>query len=115
MDADAHRKSAAPAAQVADTPPDKSALEHRVEELRAAWQRQLRKKPTILQRAIVNNACVLTARAEIASADPTCSINDYVRACRVAKEARDAVEAMLEQAEPEERLLSLEEMLASAP
>jgi hypothetical protein len=110
MDHNAHRKSAAPAAQVAD----KSALDLRVEELRAAWQRQLRKKPTILQRAIIRNACVLQARAEIAAADPVCSINDYVRACRVAKEARDAVEAMLAQAEPEEYRLTLDEMLAGA-
>ena len=84
------------------TQADAVALDRRADELRRAYQRRLNHRPTILQRAIMSNAAVLTARAEIASADPACSINDYVRACRVASEARDAVEAMLAQAEPSE-------------
>jgi hypothetical protein len=109
MDHHAHRKSAAPAAQVAE----KSALDCRADELRRAYQRRLNHRPTVLQRTIIGNASILTARAEIASADPTCSINDYVRACRVASEAREAVEAMLAQSEPEEYLPTLDEMLGA--
>ena len=114
MDADAHRSSAASAAQAANMSVAAVAQNRRVEELRRAYQRRLNRRPTTLQRAIMSNAAVLTARAEIASADPACSINDYVRACRVAKEARDAVEAMLAQAESEEEYRTLDQMLAEA-
>jgi hypothetical protein len=104
--------SAASPAQVADMSAVAAAQNRRVEELRRAYQRRLRRRPTVLQRTIMINACVLTARAEIIAADPRCPINDYVRACRVASEARAAVEAMLAQAEPEEP--TLDEMLAGA-
>lgn len=121
MDADAHRKAAAPAAQRtakaalgAVQEADRSALDNRVQQLRKAYQRRLAKKPTIIESGTMAMTAKLVARAELAVDDPHIGINDLVRIRRVAREAEQALEAMFAKIEAEadsESSLSLAELL----
>jgi hypothetical protein len=76
-------------------PPDKSATstaqERRAQALRRAFQRTLGHKPTTLQRTLMDRAAIMTARAEIAAADPATSANDCVRLDGAAARARAAM------------------------
>jgi hypothetical protein len=47
--------------------------------LRRAYQRELRTKPTLIQRTLIDRAAVLTAKAEAAALDPAVTLNDLVR------------------------------------
>jgi hypothetical protein len=63
----------------------------RVLALKRAFQRELGRKPTLLQRTLIDRAAVLTAKAEVAALDPTISANDCVRLDGAAARARAAM------------------------
>lgn len=74
--------------QPADKSQASAAQAHRVLALKRAFQRELRHRPTTLQRTLINSASTLTARAEACALDPNCSPNDVVRISNLAARAR---------------------------
>jgi hypothetical protein len=62
----------------------------RIAALKRAFQRELGHKATCLQQTLIDRACVLTARSELATTDPTCTANDIVRLDNAAHKARTA-------------------------
>jgi len=79
--------------------PDQAAaipsINQRAEELARAWQRVLRQRPTALQRAAIRRASLLSARAEIAAADASISLNDLVRLDGAAQRARSKLHDLI--------------------
>jgi hypothetical protein len=53
--------------------------EHRARQLRRAFQRLLRRRPTMLERIAMTRCALLVARAEAAAADPNATHDDVVR------------------------------------
>jgi hypothetical protein len=51
----------------------------RVEELRRAFQRAIKRKPTLVERADILRAAALVARAEAAALDPNADIHQVIR------------------------------------
>ena len=70
------------------------AFEHHVAALRRSFQRVLRRKPTRLQRELMDRAAILTTKAKLAALDPTVSPNDLVRLDGLAARARSEMFAM---------------------
>jgi hypothetical protein len=62
--------------------------------LKRAFQRELGRKPTCLQRTAIDRAATLTAKAEAAALDPLTTANDVVRLDRAAARARAEMFAM---------------------
>jgi hypothetical protein len=65
-----------------------TAQERRMAQLRRAYQRVLRRKPTMIERAAMERAARLTARAEVAALDPDATLDDVVRIDNAAARAR---------------------------
>jgi hypothetical protein len=53
--------------------------QRRVEELRRAFQRTLKRKPTLVEKADILRAAALVARAEAAALDPNADIHQVIR------------------------------------
>ena len=70
------------------TSPLSEPQERRVLALQRAFQRELRRKPTSLQRTLMLRAATLTAKAEAALVDTATTANDAVRLDNAAKRAR---------------------------
>ena len=68
--------------------PPRAAQERRIAELKRAYQRVLRRKPTMIERTAMERAGRLTARAEAAAVDPAVTIDDLVRLDNAAARAR---------------------------
>jgi hypothetical protein len=102
--------------QGADQLPDMSAATdaqaRRVLALKRAFQRELRHRPTTLQRTLIDRAAIMTARAEIAASDPNTSPNDVVRLDGAASRARAAMFGAIAKREPAR---SLDAYLAAHP
>ena len=62
--------------------------------LKRAFQRELGRKPTCLQRTAMDRAATLTAKAETAALDPVTTANDVVRLDNAAARARAEMFAM---------------------
>ncbi len=62
----------------------------RVRTLKRAFQRELGRHPTVVERAAMNRAAVLSARAEAAAIDTSISLEDVVRIDNTASRARAA-------------------------
>jgi len=62
--------------------------------LKRAFQRELGRKPTCLQRTAIDRAATLTAKAEAAVLDPLTTANDVVRLDHAAARARAEMFAM---------------------
>ena len=56
--------------------------------LKRAFQRELRHRPTFLQKTLMNTAAMAMAKAELAATDTTITPNDYVRLSNHARQAR---------------------------
>jgi hypothetical protein len=56
--------------------------------LKRAFQRELARRPTTLQRLLLERAVTLSIKAEVASADPDMPANDVVRLDGAARRAR---------------------------
>jgi hypothetical protein len=75
---------------VQPTPPTERqnrALE-RLETLKRALQRQLRRKPTAYEKAALDHCATMMLRSEMAAFDPRATSNDIVRLSRAARLAR---------------------------
>jgi hypothetical protein len=66
--------------------PKKTANE-RLDELRRALQRQLNRKPTMVERALLDRAALMMLRAEMAARDPASKSDDVVRLDNVSRRA----------------------------
>ena len=53
--------------------------QRRVEELRRAFQRMLKRRPTLVEKADILRAAALVARAEAAALDPNADIHQVIR------------------------------------
>jgi hypothetical protein len=73
---------------LADKPSLTDAQASRVLALKRAYQRELGRKPTLIQTTLINRACMLTAKAEAAALDPSVTANDLVRLDNKAQQAR---------------------------
>src|SRR5438105_743254 len=60
----------------------------RVLALRRAYQRELRHRPTTLQKTLIDRAATLTALAERTALDPAVTLDDLVRVDNKAAQAR---------------------------
>jgi hypothetical protein len=60
----------------------------RIAQLRRAFQRELGRMPTTLQKTLIDAAAVLQARAEACAIDTTTTINQVVRIQNLARRAR---------------------------
>jgi len=69
-------------------------FEHHVAAFRRSFQRVLRRKPTRLQRELMDRAAILTTKAKLAALDSTVSPNDLVRLDGLAARARAEMFAM---------------------
>jgi hypothetical protein len=61
--------------------------------LTRAFQRQLARRPTTLQRTLIDHAATLTAKAAVAANDPSVALTDVVRLDRAAARARAEMQA----------------------
>src|SRR5262245_47513515 len=81
-----------------------AAQEHRAKQLRRAFQKALRRRPTTIERVVMARAAALTARAEAAALDPHVTLDDVVRVDNAAARARaklaDLIGAPLGQRRP---------------
>lgn len=71
-------------------------LQRRIAQLRRTFAQGIGGKASALQAQIIQNAAILTARAEAAALDPGCTINQVVRAENLARRARADMRAMIE-------------------
>jgi hypothetical protein len=76
-------------------PADKSAVSdaqaRRVLALRRVYQRELGRKPTTIQKSLIDRAATMTAKAEAAALDSAVTANDCVRLDNAASKARAAM------------------------
>jgi len=75
-------------ADVASMSPVCAAQGHRVVQLKRAYQRALKRKPTVIEQVAMTRAALLTARAEAAALDPNASHDDVVRLDNAAARSR---------------------------
>ena len=66
----------------------KRTANERLDELRRGLQRLLRRKPTMVERALLDRAALMTLRAEMAAFDPASKSDDLCRLDNVARRAR---------------------------
>ena len=72
--------------------PDKSAVsDAQVRAYKRAFQRELRHRPTLLQRALMDAAAITAARFDAASRDPDVGAQDLAHLERVARRAAAAM------------------------
>src|SRR5262245_37699757 len=71
------------------------ASDRRIAELRRAFQRALRRRPTMIERTAIERAARLTWRAEVAAVDPNATLDDVVRLDNAAARARSRLEALI--------------------
>jgi hypothetical protein len=93
------------------------ALSRRTAYYRRAFSRGLGFNPNAYQRAIMDRAARLAAKADLALSDPTVSLNDQVRACGAADRTHALMLKALEtraKAAPNEFVAYLAEHKASA-
>src|SRR5437016_3922535 len=60
----------------------------RLDELRRGLQRQLKRKPSMIERALMDRAALCWMRAEMAAFDPNAKSDDVVRLDNIARRAR---------------------------
>jgi hypothetical protein len=70
----------------------------RARALRAAYQRTLGCKPTVLESAALDMASALTARALAAASDPACSHEEAARVAGAAQRARESLAEIIKAA-----------------
>jgi hypothetical protein len=68
--------------------PAQDDLARRFLALKRAFQRELRHRPTFLQKTLMNAAAMAMAKAELAATDVSITPNDYVRLSNHARQAR---------------------------
>jgi hypothetical protein len=68
------------------------AQERDADDLRRAYQRRLRHRPTNQQRDVFDRAATYTARAKFAAVDPCVTLNQLVRIENLARKARAEAE-----------------------
>jgi hypothetical protein len=68
--------------------PQRKTVEQRLTELKRAFQRQLRRKPTEFERTLLDRAALMSVRAEYAASDPRATSEDVVRLDNAARRAR---------------------------
>jgi len=83
-----HAVEVTPTVQPSPSEPRQNRALARLEQLKRALQRQLRRRPTDYEKCVLDRAALLTLRAEIAAHDPRTSSNDLVRLDNVARRAR---------------------------
>ena len=66
----------------------------RLGELRRSLQRQLKRKPTVFEKAALDRAALMLLRAEQAARDPTATSNDVVRLANASRRALRDFERM---------------------
>ena len=77
------------------------ALERHVAALRRSFQRKLRHRPTLLQRELMHQAAILTAKAKQAALDPSVTLDDLVRVNGAASRARaEMLESFVRKPDP---------------
>jgi len=76
-----------------DTPAISAA--DRLHELLRAYQRQLKRRPTTVERVAMQRAALLTVRAEAANYDAKATSNDIVRLDNAARRARADFERLI--------------------
>lgn len=74
--------------------------EERLQTLKQGYQRELRRKPTAIQKQLMDRAALLSVKAEIAVYDTTTSANDIVRLDRQAQRAREEMRRSFERPNP---------------
>jgi hypothetical protein len=72
-------------------PARKTALE-RLDELKRAYQRMLRRRPTMVEKALMDRAALMTVRAEMAAGNPKADSNTIVRLDNAARRSRNDFE-----------------------
>jgi hypothetical protein len=75
-------------AQVTDKSALTDAQARRITALKRAFQRELGRKPTLLQSTLIQRACVMTAKAEAAALDPSVTTEIFIRIDGRASKAR---------------------------
>jgi hypothetical protein len=70
-------------------------LQRRIAQLRRTFAQGIGGKANAAQAVVIQNAAVLSARAEAAALDPACTINQLVRAENLARRSRADMRAML--------------------
>jgi hypothetical protein len=75
-------------------------LQRRIAQLRRTFAQGIGGKASASQAQVIQNAAVLSARAEAAALDPACTINQLVRAENLARRARAEMRAALTKREP---------------
>jgi hypothetical protein len=78
----------------APSPPHNRALA-RLNELKRGLQRQLRRKPNVLEKTVLEHAAVMALRAEMAAFDPKSDANTIVRLSNAARRAMADFERLL--------------------
>ena len=78
------------ATKAADMSSATAAQQRRIAQLKRAYQRELARKATVIEKAAIDRAAVLTARAEAAAIDAEASDEDVVRLDGAAHRARQA-------------------------
>jgi hypothetical protein len=69
-------------------PSASDALTSRMRQLKRAYQRALKRRPTEIERTAMERAARLTVRAEAAALDPNATLDDVVRVDNAAARAR---------------------------
>jgi hypothetical protein len=81
---------------IANTSDNPEAFARHVERLRRGFQRQLSRKPTLVQSTLMKRAAMLTALAEAAAGSDKITANDLVRVDNKAERARAEMYASFE-------------------
>jgi hypothetical protein len=90
-------------------------LRRRVRALKAAFQRQLGRRPSTIERMLRDHAAVCMARLELAAADPKTSANDFRALDSAARRARADFEAVVAKAAAKPAASTLDQYLAEHP
>jgi hypothetical protein len=83
--------------------------ESRLQELKKALQRQLKRKPTLIEKAALDRCALLMLRSEIAARDGKATSEDIVRLANCARRAQQDFERLA--AVPTKRNLTLAQVL----
>ena len=100
---------------VSDQQPETQGItaQQRLQQLKKAYQRELRRKPTSVQSQLMDRAALLTVRAEAAVYDAKTTANDVVRLDRAAQRAREEMRASFNPPQREPDVPTLAEVLRS--
>jgi hypothetical protein len=83
--------------------PAQSRAQARLAELKRALQRQLRRKPKLHEKQLLDHAAAMQLRSEIAAFDPRATSNDLVRLSGAARRARQDFEHVCGLDQPQQR------------